>query len=66
MVTEWLFSQLSPDDFSGEMSHKAAVVIFEIFREKKGIYLPDIIASTRSRNEPVHQRDCDEKEERSR
>ncbi|MHB0912127.1 MAG: DNA primase [Armatimonadota bacterium] len=38
-----VMEELSPDNFSGDVRRRAAEFLFEIIREKKGIYLPEVL-----------------------
>jgi len=40
---ETILESLTPEDFSGEVTRGAAHIVFEILKEKKGIYLPDLL-----------------------
>jgi DNA primase len=40
---EIVLDALSPEDFSTELARNAAKAMFEIFKEKKGIYLPEVL-----------------------
>jgi DNA primase len=40
---EGAFEAISPEDFTGEACKKAAVAVFEMFHEKRGIYLPELL-----------------------
>jgi DNA primase len=40
---ETIPESLTPEDFSGEARRKAARILFEILREKRGIYLPELL-----------------------
>ncbi|MFA6665434.1 MAG: DNA primase [Armatimonadota bacterium] len=43
---EHALKELSPQDFTGEASKCAAEVIYEMFTEKRGIYLPELLEKT--------------------
>lgn len=38
-----ILEALTPEDFSGEMTRAAASALFEMFEQKQGIYLPDLL-----------------------
>lgn len=40
---ETIVGSLAPEDFSNETGRAAAVLLFDMFQEKKGIYLPDLL-----------------------
>ncbi|HUV03667.1 MAG TPA: DNA primase [Armatimonadota bacterium] len=40
---ETVLNTLTPEDFSSEMSRAAAKALFEMFEQKKGIYLPGLL-----------------------
>lgn len=42
---QFALESLTPEDFSGETRPKAARILFEKFRDKKGIYLSEILGS---------------------
>jgi DNA primase len=41
--TEMILESLDPEEFSSDTSRKAAHIVFEMFKEKRGIYLPDLL-----------------------
>lgn len=41
--TDVIIESLSPEDFSSEQTRNAAMLLFEMFQTKKGIYLPELL-----------------------
>ena len=41
-----IIDSLTPEDFTSEISHASAQHVFEMFKEKQGIYLPDLLEIT--------------------
>ncbi len=41
--SEHVFGAITPESFTGEINSRAAQLLFEMFAEKKGIYLPELL-----------------------